>query len=199
MMNFAQNGMNGMPFPNMGPPFMGGMGGAMNSMGYMSGNPMQSGMDMSGMHNPGAVRKGGHRFNNRSGPYERRGGGMRNGFMAASGGGGSGGGSVGGNGFAGHGMGGGGFGGGPGGMRSHHSGGHAGGGGAGSMGFLAQGGGGGGGKWGDGAGGSMMPREAVQGRSIKSYEDLDAQPSQGGAAGTGAAGVAAGAGGVLDY
>ena len=61
------------------------------------------------------------------------------------------------------------------------------------MGFLAQGGGGGGGKWGDGAGGSM-PREAVQGRSIKSYEDLDAQPSQG--AGTGATG---GGGAELDY
>jgi hypothetical protein len=41
--------------------------------------------------------------------------------------------------------------------------------------------GGGGGKWGDGAGGQTVgPREAVQGRSLKSYEDLDAV---GGAAG----------------
>ncbi len=37
------------------------------------------------------------------------------------------------------------------------------------------GGGAGGGKWGDGAGGQTVgPREAVQGRSLKSYEDLDA-------------------------
>jgi hypothetical protein len=35
--------------------------------------------------------------------------------------------------------------------------------------------GGGAGKWGDGAGGAAVgPREAVQGRSLKSYEDLDA-------------------------
>ena len=49
-------------------------------------------------------------------------------------------------------------------------------------GYLALGGGGGGGKWGDGAGGGMNamgPREAVQGRQIKSYEDLDAQPGGG--------------------
>ena len=33
----------------------------------------------------------------------------------------------------------------------------------------------GGGKWGDGAGAQTVgPREAVQGRSLKSYEDLDA-------------------------
>ena len=39
----------------------------------------------------------------------------------------------------------------------------------------------GGGKWGDGAGAQTVgPREAVQGRSLKSYEDLDAV---GGAAG----------------
>lgn len=29
-------------------------------------------------------------------------------------------------------------------------------------------------RWGDGGGGTMGPREAVQGRSLKSYEDLDA-------------------------
>ena len=68
-----------------------------------------------------------------------------------------------------------------------------------NMGFIAQGGGGQGGKWGDGAGGGMNamgPREAVQGRSIKSYEDLDAQPGGGGGAG---AAAAAGAGAELDY
>lgn len=44
----------------------------------------------------------------------------------------------------------------------------------------------GGGKWGDGAGAQTVgPREAVQGRSLKSYEDLDA--------------VAGGAGGELNY
>lgn len=72
-----------------------------------------------------------------------------------------------------------------------------GGGGGMNMGYIAQGGGGGGGKWGDGAGGSINaigPREAVQGRSIRSYEDLDAQPSGGGAA-TGSSG----GGAELDY
>ena len=45
---------------------------------------------------------------------------------------------------------------------------------------------GGGGKWGDGAGAQTVgPREAVQGRSLKSYEDLDA--------------VGASAGGELNY
>ena len=29
-------------------------------------------------------------------------------------------------------------------------------------------------RWGEGGGGTMGPREAVQGRSLKSYEDLDA-------------------------
>ncbi|OWP03011.1 hypothetical protein B2J93_3637 [Marssonina coronariae] len=43
----------------------------------------------------------------------------------------------------------------------------------------------GGGRWGDGAAGVVGPREAVQGRSIKSYEDLDA--------------VAGAAGGELNY
>ncbi|KIV92183.1 hypothetical protein, variant [Exophiala mesophila] len=69
--------------------------------------------------------------------------------------------------------------------------------------LIAQGGGGGGGKWGDGAGGGMNamgPREAVQGRSIKSYEDLDAQPSNGGGGAAGAqAAAAAGASAELDY
>jgi hypothetical protein len=67
-------------------------------------------------------------------------------------------------------------------------------------GFIAQGGGGGGGKWGDGAGGGMNamgPREATQGRSIKSYEDLDAAPSGGG--GGREAATAGGQGAELDY
>lgn len=38
----------------------------------------------------------------------------------------------------------------------------------------------GGGRWGDGAGNaSITPREAVQGRSLKSYEDLDAVAGSG--------------------
>lgn len=43
-------------------------------------------------------------------------------------------------------------------------------------------GGGGGGRWGDGAAGgaAVGPREAVQGRSLKSYEDLDAVAGAGG-------------------
>ena len=47
--------------------------------------------------------------------------------------------------------------------------------------------GGGGGRWGDGAAGgaAVGPREAVQGRILKSYEDLDA--------------VAGGGGGELNY
>lgn len=41
--------------------------------------------------------------------------------------------------------------------------------------------GGGAGKWGDGAGAQTVgPREAVQGRSLKSYEDLDAVGASGG-------------------
>lgn len=42
--------------------------------------------------------------------------------------------------------------------------------------------GGGGGRWGDGAAGgaAVGPREAVQGRSLKSYEDLDAVAGAGG-------------------
>ena len=43
------------------------------------------------------------------------------------------------------------------------------------MGRGGGGGGGGAGKWGDGVGAQTVgPREAVQGRSLKSYEDLDA-------------------------
>lgn len=107
---------------------------------------------MGGMaHNPGVMRRVGNRNNNnRSGPYDRRG--QQGGFGRN-------------NGMPG--MPGMGMGGGP--MRMP------------SGGFMAQGAGGGG-KWGDGAGGGAMamgPREAVQGRSIKSYEDLDAVGGEG--------------------
>lgn len=39
-----------------------------------------------------------------------------------------------------------------------------------------------GGRWGDGAGGgaAVGPREAIQGRTIKSYEDLDQVSGSGG-------------------
>ena len=68
--------------------------------------------------------------------------------------------------------------------------------------IIAQGGFKSGGKWGDGAGGlnAQAPIEAVKGRSIRSYEDLDAQPD--GGRGSGAlrgSAVEANAGAELDY
>lgn len=167
-MNFGQNGINGMGFPGGATGVQPFIGSAAAAAAFLGNGPMASGMDMGGLHNPGVMRKGGNRFNARSGPYDRRGGGR-------SGGAGGGFSSIGGG--AGGSM-----------MRMPPGAGGMG------MGFVAQGGGGGGGKWGDGAGGSM-PREAVQGRSIKSYEDLDAQPTQGN--GTGATGGSGGA--ELDY
>ncbi len=68
--------------------------------------------------------------------------------------------------------------------------------------LVAQGGFMSGGKWGDGAGGKIThgPPEAVRGRSIRSYEDLDAQPAGGGTVGAGRPGAAeANAGAELDY
>jgi hypothetical protein len=69
--------------------------------------------------------------------------------------------------------------------------------------FMAQGGGKSGGKWGDGAGlpGNVQgPREATIGRSIKSYEDLDAQPDGGRGMGNERGGtIDASAGAELDY
>lgn len=126
-MSFGQNVMNTMGFPGM------------NSNGNMNGG-----------HNAGPVRRGGGRFNNRQGPYDRN---NRRGF--------------------------------------------------GNMGFIAQGGAGSGGRWGDGAGQAMNvigPKEAVQGRAIRSYDDLDAPPS-GGSNERAAASAAAAAGGgdSLDY
>jgi hypothetical protein len=155
MMNFNQNAM--MSVSGMPAPFVPGVQNPFNAgMGDVNGG---------GMHNPGAIRRGGSRFNNnRSGPYDRNRG-VQRGF-----------GTVGGMGM---------------GMSARGPPQMA-------MGYFAQGGGGGGGKWGDGSGGGMAmgPREAVQGRSIKSYEDLDAQPG----AGSAGAAAAAGAGGAeLDY
>lgn len=141
-----------------------------NQNAFLS-NALQVGMEnASGMHHPGVMRRGGNRMNNpRPGPYDRRGNNPRN-FNNRSG-------STGGFGMSV--------------PMTVPGGGPAG------MGYLAQGGGGGGGKWGDGAAGGMAmgPREAVQGRSIKSYEDLDAQPA---AAATGGS-TNAGGGGELDY
>jgi hypothetical protein len=139
-----------------------------NGQAFVPGlpNPFAMG-DMGGTHNPGALRRGGRFNNNRSGPYDRNNrGNMQRGYS---------GGSMGGMGMR---------------MPSGSIGGGMG------MGFVAQGGGGGGGKWGDGAAGGTGPREAVQGRSIKSYEDLDAQPASGGNAGGGGGGAG---GAELDY
>lgn len=95
MMSFGQNGMNGMGFQSGGPPFMAGMGAA----GYLGNGAMPPAVDLSGMHNPGVMRKGGNRFNQRSGPYDRRGGGGgasgRNSYMGGGGGGSTGGGGAG--------------------------------------------------------------------------------------------------------
>ena len=172
LMNFGQNGMMTLPsssgMPGMSGPFMAGS----------ANNPFNNANSMSlvgadGHNIPGAIRRGGGgggRYNNqRSGPYDRnnRGRNMQ---------------------------------GGPGGLPMRNPSmnsmnmGAMGGMGMMNMGYLAQGGGGGGGKWGDGAGGMAMgPREATAGRSIKSYEDLDAQPGvNGGAGGRGAAAAAGG-------
>lgn len=111
-------------------------------------------------HSTGPIRRGGGRFNNRQGPYDRNNRnnrGMGNvGNMAAQG----------------------------------------------RMGFIAQGGGGSGGRWGDGAGPPMNmigPKEAVQGRAIRSYDDLDAPPAGGAAGGDRNAAAAAASNDTLDY
>lgn len=101
---------------------------------------------------PGPIRRGGgpRHNNSRSGPYDRRpmrwnpDGGITGGPPMHGGGGGGRGGRNGG------------IGGGPGGFAA-----------AGATGTT--------GRWGDGAGGgaAVGPREAIQGRTIKSYDDLD--------------------------
>lgn len=130
-----------------------------NSLGFVPGMPNDgSANGANGNHTTGPVRRGGGRFNNRQGPYDRN---NRRGF-----------GNVGG-------------------MMN------------GRMGFIAQGGGGSGGRWGDGAGPSMNvigPKEAVQGRAIRSYDDLDAPPAGGSGEQRAAAAAAAASGGdALDY
>lgn len=72
----------------------------------------------------------------------------------------------------------------------------------GRMGFIAQGGGGSGGRWGDGAGAPLNvigPKEAVQGRAIRSYDDLDAPPAGGANNDSRAAAAAAANNDTLDY
>ena len=139
---------------------------AMMNMSNMATQFMQNanGFEANG-HAGGPVRRGGGRFSNRSGPYDRgprqqRGynnvGGLIRGGTGPQGAG---------------------------------------------PGFFAQGGGGGGGKWGDGMGNGVNaigPREAIQGRTIKSYEDLDAVPS-GQSNGGGGRPMGGDAGAELDY
>ncbi|KAK5211937.1 hypothetical protein LTR99_001961 [Exophiala xenobiotica] len=150
MVNFGQNAMMGMP--GMQAPFNAGF-----SADGMNG----------GSHTGGPIRRGGGRYGNRTGPYDRNSRNNQRGYN-----------NVGGL------------------LRGNLPPGLA-------PAFIAQGGGGGGGKWGDGAGGGMNamgPREAVQGRSIKSYEDLDAAPNGAAGSGSGAQAAAqAGAGAELDY
>ena len=151
MMNFGQNAMMGMG--NMHTPMVPGV----NFSGV-------EGMNGSNGHTGGPIRRGGGRYTNRPGPYDRNQRGSQRGYNNV------------------------------GGMVRGLVPGL-------TPGFIAQGGGGGGGKWGDGAGGGMNamgPREATQGRSIKSYEDLDAQPS-GGGGGRDAASAQTGGGAELDY
>ncbi|PGH13050.1 hypothetical protein AJ79_03887 [Helicocarpus griseus UAMH5409] len=119
--------------------------------------------DPSGLHNPGVIRRGNRYGGNRMGPYDRRGGrfgsggsggGMNSGRLSPVRMGGM---------FT------------PGGRLPPNTGaayippGHPA--------AAAVAAAGGSSRWGDGAGGSgqaMGPKEAVQGRSLKSYEDLDA-------------------------
>ncbi|KIX01388.1 uncharacterized protein Z518_09113 [Rhinocladiella mackenziei CBS 650.93] len=152
MMNFGQNTMMGMQ--NVQSTFVPGV------------NFNTDGMNGGGSHGVGPIRRGGGRYGNRSGPYDRNQRGSQRGYNNM------------------------------GGMFR------------GSLvpglnpGFIAQGGGGGGGKWGDGGGGGLNavgPREAVQGRSIKSYEDLDAQPNGGGGGSGARAAADTGGGAELDY
>ncbi|KIW77549.1 hypothetical protein Z517_09995 [Fonsecaea pedrosoi CBS 271.37] len=152
MMGFGQNAMMGMQ--NVHGPLVPGV------------NFNTDGMNGSGGHSGGPIRRGGGRYGNRPGPYDRNQRGSQRGYNNMGG------------------M-----------LRGNLVPGL-------TPGFIAQGGGGGGGKWGDGAGGGMNamgPREATQGRSIKSYEDLDAQPNSGGGNVGAAAAAQAGGGAELDY
>lgn len=149
MANFGTNMMNGSFASNLGfAP-----GGSNNNDGSMPN------------HTGGPIRRGGGRFSNRAGPYDRNG---RNpGFHNRGTG------NV------------------PGPMGGRMD-----------MRYIAQGGGGAGGKWGDGAGQAMNvigPKEAVQGRQLRSYEDLDAMPSGGASNGASRGGGGAAEDASLDY
>ena len=150
----------GMPPANF-PGFANGWNGAGGPPGGMGMPPNAAGgaADQAGLHNPGVIRRGGGRHGNRSGPYDRRGG--RGGGMGR--------------------------------MPPHAAAaaaaayippGHPAA--AAMAGMAGPPGGGPPGRWdgaGTGAGGgaqAMGPREAVQGRSLKSYEDLDAVGGPGG-------------------
>ncbi|RMZ77997.1 hypothetical protein DV737_g4077, partial [Chaetothyriales sp. CBS 132003] len=116
----------------------------MASMGGLPGVTLAGTDGANGTHHSGGpVRRGGGRFGNRSGPYDRSSRNSQRGFNNMAG------------------M-----------VRMAGV----------NPGFIAQGGGGAGGKWGDGGANrqeAMGPEEAIQGRSIKRYDDLDAQPTGG--------------------
>ncbi|EFW22327.1 hypothetical protein D8B26_000971 [Coccidioides posadasii str. Silveira] len=157
--NFGANGsMAGTAFQGM-PSSSTGLPGFMNAGSWASGGMAMAGAAggaTSGLHNPGVIRRGGRHYN-RSGPYDRRGG--RFGGAGSTGPGSSGRLSPV------RGM----FGA-PNAGAPYVPPGHP-------AALAAMGGFGPGGRWGDSAGGgaqAMGPREAVQGRSLKSYEDLDA-------------------------
>ncbi|ODH45161.1 hypothetical protein ACO22_00367 [Paracoccidioides brasiliensis] len=158
------------------PPSATGFAGFMNGAGH-PGNWAGNGLSMTGsapsgdpsaLHSSGVIRRGNRYSGNRIGPYDRRGG-----RFGAGGSGGSMNGNerlspirIGGMFTAGGRL--------PSTGAAYIPPGHPA--------AIAAGAGGGGfapgsGRWGDGAGGSaqaMGPKEAVQGRSLKSYEDLDA-------------------------
>jgi len=140
LQNYAVNNMinfPSFPMPMFPPGMMSGAGGANPLASPAAWHAGAGGDERGGPAGPirrgGALGGGGGRFQNRSGPYDRRGGNPRYG-------GGDSGGPLGG--------------------------------GRGRPGPAN--------RWGDGAGGAAVgPREAVQGRTLKSYEDLD-QVSGGG-------------------
>lgn len=158
-MPYMGNGPVPAGFQGMAPggmPMMGGMG---QTGAWGGGNGMMAG-DHPGLHQPGAMRRGG-RYNNRPGPYDRRGGrynnNANNGRLSPVRGmpqmyGGGAGGRVPGNAGAPF-------------VPAGHP----------AAAMVGPGG------FPDAnTGQGMAPREAVQGRSLKSYEDLDAVGGAGG-------------------
>ncbi|KAL1952864.1 hypothetical protein VTO42DRAFT_4091 [Malbranchea cinnamomea] len=146
-MGFFGNGVSGTPFQGMPPGFNGFLNGAAN---WAPGMAAAAG-DASALHTPGVIRRGRH--SNRTGPYDRRtgrAGAAGNGRLSPRGMFGAG-------------------------IRmppaAYIPPGHPA-----AAAMAAAGFGPGGRGWDGGAGGAqaMGPKEAVQGRSLKSYEDLDA-------------------------